>query len=832
MPLPPLGGTWIVTLECQGTLPGPRFLDGRTHDGTVALADGTAFPFTGTHWAVTTLAPGIVMFECRGHLSGSRFLDGQTATATVGLAPFVTPPFSGARWLADEAVPGIFTFKCLGELEGQGNRFLDGRTAARDVALAPMTSGGFTGTRWQMHIDGELFTLQCLGDVPGVRFLDGRTHDQTVGLAPTTADPFSGTLWIMSASLGTATLMCLGQVDGPARFLDGRTHDGTVGLAPHTGAPFSGTYWQIVPLQFPNGAVALRCLGVTEGRGFHGFLDGRTHDGTVGLSRTLDPPFTGTRWRLTPPSIVMGPDRAIDGDDNVLAVHAALLKTNKIVYFGGDEHDRAQHDERRIDHSRTFDTTTFLVRRAPSPSTDVFCCGHSMLADGRLLVAGGTEKFLQPEGQLHHDHFPGLHDCWLFDPDHESWIRVARLISAGLERFARLDVDGEPGGRWYPTLVTLGNGQVLASAGHPSNADNRHSHHIPERYSPAGRPRPFGPPERSHWTLLPQPPDTASEFEGRLVPNVYPRLHLLPDGRVFCSTPLGTVPQSQIIDAFTNTRTPAGPPPPEEINIGTFFSQDGSSVLLPLLPEEEYRARVLLCGGNQPVVMDLGAPTHQWLPTSPRHLVAAPGRYEQPNPLRFHGNAILLPTGDVFVCGGCAVSRKDATAVLESELYHPRYRGRADSWESLSAASVARNYHSVALLLPDGRIWTAGSNHDGQQGHATLEPRIEILSPPYVARRDRPVIDSAVETIMPEQSFVIRTPSALTIERVVLLRAGSVTHAFNSDQRYVGLSFFATGPTLIVKGPPSHNVAPPGFYLLFIVDDEDRPSAGWFVRVL
>ena len=832
MPLPPLGGTWLVMLECQGTLPGPRFLDGRTQDSAVGLADGTALPFTGTHWAVTTLAPGIVMLECRGHLGGPRFLDGQTQTASVGLAPFVTPPFSGTRWLADEIVPGIFTFKCLGEIEGQGRRFLDGRTQSRDVGLAPVTTGQFTGTRWRMYVEGELFTLQCLGEVPGVRFLDGRTHNQTVGLAPTSADPFTGTLWQMSASTGVVTLMSLGQIDGPARFLDGHTHDGTVGLAPHTGAPFSGTQWQIVPLAFPPGAIALQCLGAVDGPGFRGFLDGRTYDGTVGLSRTLDPPFTGTRWRLAPPTIVMGPDRAVDGDDNVLAVHAALLWTGKIVYFGGDEHDRTQHDERRIDHSRTFDTTTFLVRRAPSPSTDVFCCGHAMLADGRLLVAGGTEKFLQPEGQVHHDHFPGLHDCWLFDPAHENWIRAASMVSAGLERFQRLDVDGQPGGRWYPTLVTLGNGEVLAVAGHPSNADNRHSHHIPERYSPPGPPGPLGQLHPSQWTLLPQPPDTATDFEERTSPNLYPRLHALPDGRVFCSTPLGTVPQSQFIDAFTNARTTAGSPPPEAINVGQFYSQDGSSVLLPLIPEEEYRPRVLLCGGTQPVVMDLSAATHQWTPTAPRHLVEVPGRYGSPNPLRYHVNAILLPTGDVFVCGGCAAERKDATAVFESEIYHPRYRGRADFWESLPAARVCRNYHSVALLLPDGRIWTAGSNHDGQQGHATLEPRIEILNPPYVARPDRPVIASAVDTIVPGQRFVLQTPSALAIERVALLRVGSVTHAFNSDQRYVGLSFFPVGHTLIVQGPPDHNIAPRGYYLLFIVDDEERPSSGRFVRVL
>jgi hypothetical protein len=822
MAIPPLGATWIVTLECQGTLPGPRFLDGRTHDGSVGLANTTTPPFTGTHWALTTLAPGMVMIESRGLVPGPRFLDGRTHNGTVGLSPVITPPFSGARWRIEEVAPDIVTLKCDGEIDG--NRFLDGRTAAGEVGLAPVTTGQFTGTRWRVHVEGKLFTLQCLGDLPGVRFLDGRTHDATVGLAPTTAEPFSGTQWQLSADSGFVTLMCLGQLEGP-RFLDGHTHDGTAGLAPHTAAPFSGTRWAVVPL--PRGGIALRCLGDIEGPRF---LDGRTHNGSVGLAPHTDLPFSGTRWRLALPSLVMGSESP--GDDDVLAVHAALLHHNTILYFGGDEHDRAQHDSGRIDHSRLFDTTTFLVRRAKSPTTDVFCCGHAMLGDGSLLVAGGTEKFEQPEGEVHGHHFPGLHDCWTYDPSSDAWEKAASLVSAGLDRFRRPDVAGDPGGRWYPTLVTLGNGEVLAVAGHPGDADNRHSHHIPERFTPRVPPGPSTPSRPSRWTLLPQPPDTATGFESRFVPNVYPRVLLLPNGQVFCSTPLGTVPQSQFIDALTNARTPAGPRPPEDINVGNFFSQDGSSVLLPLLPEEGYRPRVLLCGGTQPVVMDLAASPLRWAPTAPRRLSAVGPRYDSPNPQRFHLNAVLLPTGDVFVCGGCAVSRKDATAVLEPEIYYPGVEGRPDAWESLPAARVPRNYHNVALLLPDGRVWTAGSNHDGQQGHATLEPRVEILNPPYVERSSRPTFEIAVDSISLGQSLVIQTPEASSIVRVALLRAGSVTHAFDSDQRYVGLEFFASGHTLVAKAPPNHQIAPPGYYLLFIVDSEARPSIGRFVRLL
>jgi hypothetical protein len=383
-------------------------------------------------------------------------------------------------------------------------------------------------------------------------------------------------------------------------------------------------------------------------------------------------------------------------------------------------------------------------------------------------------------------------------------------------------------------LVTLGSGEVLAVSGHPSSHDKRHNHHIPERFSPA----------QGAWVLLAANPS----FEAMNPPYMYPRLHLLPNGQVFCSTPLALdQPQSQLIDPDTGARHPGGDPLPRDpdnsrggednINWGTTYSQDGSSVLLPLLPPD-YRPRVLRCGTQQPVWMDLQPlmdnpnARPRWVPTAPRQLPPAPPRYDIPNPRRFHLNAVLLPTGDVFVCGGCAVFRSDKSAVLESELYHPPSGDRADRWESLPAAAVTRNYHSVALLLPDGRVWTAGSNHDGSQGRASLEPRIEILNPPYVGVPNRPQITSADGAIVPGQVFSVETPQAGSIARVAILRVASVTHSFSSDQRYVGLEFsVGSGNQLQVVAPPNHNVAPPGYYLLFVLDQAGLPSEGRFIRV-
>ncbi len=136
----------------------------------------------------------IVAFRCLGDQDGPRFLDGRTFDGTVGLAPSTDSGFTGTRWIAVQT-QGV-AFRCLGDQDGP--RFLDGRTADGTVGLAPSIDGGFTGTRWKLTAltsgDPQQVTLECLGDQDGSRFLDARTADGTVGLAPST-DGFSGTRW-------------------------------------------------------------------------------------------------------------------------------------------------------------------------------------------------------------------------------------------------------------------------------------------------------------------------------------------------------------------------------------------------------------------------------------------------------------------------------------------------------------------------------------------------------------------------------------------------------------------------------------------------------------
>jgi len=499
-------------------------------------------------------------------------------------------------------------------------------------------------------------------------------------------------------------------------------------------------------------------------------------------------------------------------NSEILAIHAALLPTNQILMFGGSEHNAAQNESGNsadLDNSRLFNLGGgTLIETIGSPTTDVFCSGHSLLADGRLLVGGGTKEWGgEHAGHGHTLNFLGEHACWIYHPRARQWERVRDL------NFEPGQPDG--GGRWYPTLVTLANGESLAVAGHPFQTDSRHNNDTPERYSPAA----------DFWTLL-----TAERLDQGIRNRYYPRFHGLPDGNVFFVSPVSNA--CRIWNPFTGqtvgaTIAPAG---------GALYDAtwDFPSVLLPLLPEDGHTARVMICGEAQAKRINLSQATPAWQNTVARTGAAA-GRE------RRFACAVLLPTGDVFVTGGIDGGTSDANAVREGEIYSPgidwntgQYTA-TESWTSTDAATVTRNYHSTALLLPNGRVWTSGSSKNAAQGDPASvgELRVELFLPSYDGNANRPQITEAPPSAGYGQTFEIRCPQAAQIRRVAITRCGSVTHALDADQRYVGLTFDAgERDRLHVTAPPNSRIAPPGYYLLWVLDNNHLPcQEARFIRI-
>lgn len=520
------------------------------------------------------------------------------------------------------------------------------------------------------------------------------------------------------------------------------------------------------------------------------------------------------------------------GDKNtaqILAVHAALLPTGKIVYFGGDQHTGSLNADGDVDHTRLFDTRTHQIHTITGlpASADLFCAGHSQLENGSLLVGGGTHGWGptgdDPHGHGPANHFIGSREAWVFEAnghavaDH-TWRRVGELVT---QRNTDPDLDTtdltKTGGKWYPTLVTLPDGRAIAVSGHPRELDSRHNNDTLEAFDPG----------TETWSYIGATDvDVIPRAYGRSIE--YPRMFVIPPNDVICVSQFDRPDVVRWkIGSDANPWTVVAP-----ISDVAYHGNPLShtAVLLPLRPQDEYTVKILLCGKKAAHVLTPDGST-KWHATT-RVLAGHPTAGDM-NPERNNLDTVILPTGEVFVAGGAKAYNDDATGVKKAEMFDPENPSGKPmgTWRVLPEAQEVRNYHSVALLMPNGAVWVAGSNFNSATGLNNRNLWIEIFEPWYFCHR-RPRITSIDTSVCTGQSFSLTTDDAAKVHRVVMVRAGSATHNFNPDQRLVECEFEVMNSTrLSVEAPPNNAIAPPGTYLVFVLTAGRVPSEGKFIKV-
>jgi len=491
-----------------------------------------------------------------------------------------------------------------------------------------------------------------------------------------------------------------------------------------------------------------------------------------------------------------------------LPVHTALLHTGKILGFGGTANDNCI--EGKPYRAELWDIASGSLKWVDQGlDGDLFCCGHSQLADGRILTAGGTSKY---DGKNHllginslptYPFFSGPKDSYLFDPHSERWERI----------------DDMEAGRWYPSLVTLGDGRVFCAAGLTEKFPWVVLNKL-ELYEPG-----------KGWHVL--------KNTHRFLP-LYPRLHLLPSGEILYSNAYNT----HYTFPFTLCAFPTAILNPE-LNrwqvIGTPKTrqrEEGASIMLPLRPPN-YHAKILLVGGgttggadvtNEAEILDLEDRAAGWQQVT--DIVHA----------RYYTYSVILPDGKILILGGrrkrsvhgqgsmpgCGENRlpeHDPNSVMEPELYDPV----EDSWTPMANMQIDRQYHASAHLLPDGRVATFGSN----PMRRVEELRIEIFSPPYLFQGPRPEILNAPDSTSYGENFTIESLQANEIDEVCVIRFGASTHCTNSDQRLVGLEFFPESESsnfINTSLPNNRNLLPLGYYMLFILKN-GVPSVANIMKV-
>ncbi|MGH8249488.1 MAG: galactose oxidase-like domain-containing protein, partial [Steroidobacteraceae bacterium] len=191
-------------------------------------------------------------------------------------------------------------------------------------------------------------------------------------------------------------------------------------------------------------------------------------------------------------------------------------------------------------------------------------------------------------------------------------------------------------------------------------------------------------------------------------------------------------------------------------------------------------------------------------------------------------NATILADGKVLATGGSEVNNELINVNYSAEIWDPS----TGQWTRGANAVRARLYHSTALLLPDASVLVAGGGSPGPQNN----DNVEVYYPPYLYDASggwaaRPAISTAPTFVDIGQAFAVDLAGAPQVERVVLVKTGSVSHSFNFDQRFIELTFQRNGSRLTVQAPARAADAPPGFYLLYVINPAGTPSVGRIVRI-
>lgn len=327
------------------------------------------------------------------------------------------------------------------------------------------------------------------------------------------------------------------------------------------------------------------------------------------------------------------PWEIVTNNSEVLAIHAALLPTNQVLIMGGSEHNAAQNQSGNpadLDNTRLFHLSgTPLIETIGSPNL-------------------------------------GEHGCWIYHPRARTWRRVRDF------NFEPGQSDG--GGRWYPTLLTLANGEVLAVAGHPFETDSRHNNDTPERYASGS----------DTWSLL-----TAERLDPGNRTRYYPRFHLLPDGNVFFASPVSGA--CRIYHPFTGQTAGATIP---SAGGGLYdHSWDYPSILLPLLPTDGYKPRVMICGDTNPKKIDLSQASPGWQNTAARAGAAA-GKQR-----RFSCSG-MLPTGEILSRAASTAVRRIRMRSRKAKSTIPALIGQRVSSRHPTAGRRSRRLPLPVIITP------------------------------------------------------------------------------------------------------------------------------------
>ncbi len=424
--------------------------------------------------------------------------------------------------------------------------------------------------------------------------------------------------------------------------------------------------------------------------------------------------------------------------------------------------------ESPVSNAKLYNPTTNTFTEVPITS-GLFCSGHATMHTGELLVMGG-----------HTPSAAGIRDVHIFNPTTRSWTTKPDMQIA----------------RWYPSVTQMPDNRMVTFSGQVVQGTFTNT---PEIYNPA----------TGLSSTVPISTTQLREIQ-------YPQTAVLPSGKIVAiSAEHGSI---MTFDPANNAWTQIGT---TQVPYGVWTSYAPGKFLITGGGNtfNDYHDMAddpnAVASQKTTKLLDLTSGTPIWTSAPDMNF----GR-------SFH-NVTMLPDGKAFAIGGSTIISdfaRAAQATVTAELFDPG----ANTWTRLADPARPRMYHSVSLLMPDGRILSAGG---GRLAPASDQLNAQYYSPPYLFKGSRPTIASAPSVIGYGTTMDVSSPEAATISKISLVNLGSVTHTADWNQHFTELSFTRTGNTLTINTPANANVAPENYYMLFIVNGDGVPSIAKIVKL-
>ena len=498
----------------------------------------------------------------------------------------------------------------------------------------------------------------------------------------------------------------------------------------------------------------------------------------------------------------------------VRAMHAVLLYNGKVLLVAGSGNDINEFNAGTF-RTAVYDPARGTITQIPTP-TDLFCSGHVQLPNGKVLVLGGNLAY--PTATHGYE---GRNTSYIFNPVTDRYQQVNNLNS----------------GHWYPSATELGNGDIISFGGLDQNsAGNAEIEYF--KYNAATGGGSWLPASQinedfNFWGLY---PDMILKANGELFytgSHVFGNNISISGGATHVAVGGdGAGIYNYATGAITGVSglrdTPGGPP-------GTDMTDQSMAILLP--PAQSQKV-MLMGGGNilftKPATRftDLIS-----LNSANPHYVAGPpllrgpeinqqgkqtAKIEPASDGKMYVSAVILPNGQVLETGGGLLDRQ-APYIKEASMYNPS----TNKFTGMAADPEPRGYHSTALLLPDGRVMTYGNN----PGDGSFNEKISIYSPPYLFHGARPQIKSVASPTAWHYGKAYNIRTNQKIVSAELIRPAAVTHQSDPNQRYVALPMSVHGSTIGLNVTSNPNMAPPGWYMLFVNNANGVPSVAKWIHL-